>query len=342
MSLFAQPFLTADVHPSFDVVATDPRYSGARIMFDSLFAQATGLDKNFIREFQSQNGFDARVFELYMFAVLAEAGCEVVGREAPDFECRMDGTTFYVEVTTAAQHREEPPASPAEYFEQLERSEIDWDALAIRMGSPLYSKLQKRYHRMPHVVGHPFLIALQDFGDVGALYHSEISFLSYLLGNKLVDASGGLPAQLLDQEIQDHQVDGKTIPSGFFNQEGTEHISAILFSNAGTAGKFNRMAKIRGLGDVQSQMWRRGFEYDSSPEALLPIYFVEEVGVYEEPWHEGSLLIHNPAALHPLDPELLPTSSQITAHEDGLAFRPAARHVYGSQTITIATTDNDA
>jgi hypothetical protein len=45
----------------------------------------------------------------------------------------------------------------------------------IRLGSALYSKLQKRYWDLPHVAGKPLVFAIQDFPEPESLYHRSAS-----------------------------------------------------------------------------------------------------------------------------------------------------------------------
>lgn len=55
------------------------------------------------------------------------------------------------------------------------------------------------------------------------------------------------------------------------------------------------------------RMIRYGTCYRHDPNAALPAPFVYEVGdgEWQETWREGTTLIHNPAALHPVPAGLL-------------------------------------
>ena len=60
----------------------------------------------------------------------------------------------------------------------------------------------------------------------------------------------------------DHVVGGKIVPTNFFEQPDTEHISGVLFSNAGTIVKFSRMGVRAGFGDPWVSLVRKGVLID--------------------------------------------------------------------------------
>jgi hypothetical protein len=94
----------------------------------------------------------------------------------------------------------------------------------------------------------------------------------------------------------------KEIPSGFFFQPDAQHISAVLFSISGTAPKFNRMGQEGPFHSNAVRMIRYGTRYRHDPNAAFPAPFVYEVGhsEWQETWREGTTLIHNPTAFHPV------------------------------------------
>src|SRR5882672_6419834 len=103
---------------------------------------------------------------------------------SPDFMITRAGITAAVEAVTAnpppakevepypAHDQEEPPLGIEELFHDV----------AIRMGSPLFSKLQKRYWELPHVTNRPLVIAIQDFHRAGSLMTSSTPLAQYLYG----------------------------------------------------------------------------------------------------------------------------------------------------------------
>jgi hypothetical protein len=104
----------------------------------------------------------------------------------------------------------------------------------------------------------------------------------------------------------EHRTGDKFIPSGFFAQPNAENISAVLFCNTGTVAKFNRMGHQGSYHDPALRMIRWGSCFRHDPNATLPEGFLHEVGDPEaglETWREGTVLIHNPFAIHKLPPE---------------------------------------
>jgi hypothetical protein len=94
--------------------------------------------------------------------------------------------------------------------------------------------------------------------------------------------------------------------STIVKQPGAENVSAVLFSNAGTDPKFNRIGQERHHRFEQVRMIRYGACYDHDPNASAPNTFAYEVGNSNfpaEPWRQGSGLTHNPQALHPIPME---------------------------------------
>jgi hypothetical protein len=103
-------------------------------------------------------------------------------------------------------------------------------------------------------------------------------------------------------EIQHHKRGTKEIPSGFFAQPDGENVSAVLFTNQGTLGKFTRMAFLRGMSPPGLMVDRFGFAFDPDPEAIDPIAFAYRMTdpMFDESWSSGAWLFHNPSASRPL------------------------------------------
>ena len=135
------------------------------------------------------------------------------------------------------------------------------------------------------------------------------------------------------RRIAPHKWGAKEIHRAFF-QPGAENISAVLANFSGTLSKFNRMGRLAGFGSQRVQMIRRGFAIDLYPNASKPLSFQFDVGapVYHETWVEGCMVYHNPLAIVPLDPDLIPGATHLLLREDGQvvpitrpAFRPLPR-----------------
>lgn len=202
-------------HLSFQQIAAGPERSGARALMQQTFERWDSADPHFVREFQTA-GFDARVFELYLAAVLESLGWSIGGEGGrPDFRCRGPGLEFYVEAATAnSPGNPTPPASTKEYFDQLAASTDNRDEVAVRFGSVLRSKAQQRYQELPRVAGKPIVIALQGFFGPGALLHNELPLVRYLYDKALTEVDSAGVVSLTDAAVGCHVGDTKTIESG--------------------------------------------------------------------------------------------------------------------------------
>jgi hypothetical protein len=312
IDLFARRRPDADLHPQFLKTRDDPRMAPARDTLRDVVATMDDPDGNLVEQFQT-HGFDARTFEIYLHALFTEAG-HTIDRsyDRPDFLISKDGLTVAVEAVTANP----PPRPDYQPYEVMPKSSPKTmdemvaflkNETAIRFGSPLYSKLKKKYWDLPHVAGKPLVIAIETFHG-GSLTHSSTSLSQYLLGvdhRSHFDEHGGL---IVEASPIAHHVGTKTIPSNFFAQPGAENISAVLFSNAGTIPKFARIGQQGAHQSDAVRMVRYGHCLDHDPNAVRPEAFAYEVGdpdVPPEPWRDGSVLIHNPTALRPLPAEWL-------------------------------------
>jgi len=92
------------------------------------------------------------------------------------------------------------------------------------------------------------------------------------------------------------------IPAGLFRDPAVSHLSGILFSNAATLGKFNRMGFLAGWRPPGLSMTRTGILVDRTPGAVDPTDFSLDVlsSEYQEMWPRGEEwcqeleIFHNP------------------------------------------------
>jgi hypothetical protein len=120
------------------------------------------------------------------------------------------------------------------------------------------------------------------------------------------------------RQVGEHRWGGKVVQSGFFYLPGGEHVSAVLFNSGGTLSTFNRMGVCAGFGADNVVLIRQGHAINPDPdasEAVPYLHFVTEG--YPETWIEGMDVYHNPNALRPLDPELLPGAAHHKLAEGG-------------------------
>ncbi len=108
--------------------------------------------------------------------------------------------------------------------------------------------------------------------------------------------------------IEEHVQGEKRIPSCFFDQPNAENVSAVLFTNAGTLSKFNRMGVLADFGDPNVRLVRKGTLLNPDPQSAMPFLFSTDIDhpVYHEKWADELQVFHNPNALHPLERSLFP------------------------------------
>lgn len=304
------------LHPQFLRVRDSPLYEPARGMLRELFADFHDVDGNFIEQFQTR-GFDQRTLELCLFAMFKESGFAIDRtHDRPDFTLTKDGTTVCVEATTAGSKSGErlhpyipipEDRSPEELAHYLQ------EEIPIRLGSPLFTKLKTQYWKLPHVSGKPLIFAIENFHAAGSLVVSYSALANYLYGlsqHWYHDDDGNLI--ISEKPITSHRLATKEIPSGYFYQVDAEYVSGVLFTNSGTIPKINRMGQQGTYRSDGVRMLRYGTRYRYDPNATLPAPFIYEVGMEEEPetWREGTVLIHNPRALHPVPEGLIGAAAE--------------------------------
>src|SRR6266568_1950907 len=105
MKKLADPFTIVvsknklNVH--FKNVAESPGYAPARAVIRETFQTFDDSDGNFIEQFQT-TGFDARIWELYLHAVLTSLGFSLSRKERrPDFMASKPGAIVAIEAVTA-------------------------------------------------------------------------------------------------------------------------------------------------------------------------------------------------------------------------------------------------
>jgi hypothetical protein len=280
------------------------------------------IDGNFIEQFQT-TGFDSRVWELYLFSYFIEDSF-IMDRthNRPDFILSKFGQKAAVEAVIVGRKGNNQAyihLKPDEYFKKLLSEKEDMDGMAIKFGSPLLTKLNKKYWELDYLRGIPFIIAIADFHEDYAMTWSFNSLITYLYGyehDSYHDEKGNLVIK--PQKIQTHIHGEKKIPSGYFEQPGTESISAVLFSSSGTISKFSRMGIQAGFAVKGIKTFRYGMSYKHDPNSSLPNMFSYEVTENSnETWAEGLDLFHNPHANLPINPDIFPTIAHHFLKSDG-------------------------
>lgn len=342
------------LHPYFLELLNRPARSPGRAVIREIGPWLTPKDPHLVQEFQGQ-GFDQRLWELYLWAAFREFGLDVELLEAPDFRCTAPGIDFTVEATTAAPSTMGPLASHPDPKTDAEIEEFLKGYMPIKYGSALHSKLTKtnakgkHYWEREESVGKPFLLAIADFhkpateDSPASLTFTQSALWQYLYGQRvrIEERDGALV--VIPVPITEHQFGEKTIPSGFFDQPLAENVSAVIFSNAGTIAKFDRMGVVAGFAEPGVRYLRMGYRYSAASESTNGISFVDDLlsDGYEEWWTEEIQVFHNPNALHPL-PIMTLMGAIHHAFEDGeLKTLAPEGAVMTSYTMLLSTFEDD-
>lgn len=312
------------LHPYFIELRDSAGREPARAVIREIGPWLTATDPHFVKEFQ-RHQFDQRLWEIYLWSALREGGYDIEHLEAPDFKVRAPWGSFSVEATTVAPSQggvmaDHPdPKGPQEIAEFLN------GYMPIKFGNSLTGKLNRksangnRYWEEPDVTGLPFVLAVADFhkpaenNTPGSMTMSQSAIWPYLYGRifhgEMVDGK----LVMSSTKIDSHTYKGKTIESGFFYLPEAENVSAVIFSNAGTIAKFDRVGVMGGFGAKDHKYYRMGYRQDPDPDAMVPKGFMEEVGEgdYFEGWADELQVFHNPNAKDPLPDDIF---SGLTQH----------------------------
>ena len=338
--IYKQIVAPEKLHPYFRYLVEEPRFEAARNLIEEIIYTFTDPDGNFIRDFQT-SGFDSRLWEIFLYVYLHESGFKIDRSfNAPDYVVERFNQIICIEAVTVnpSRHKQDlpEPTSQEELDERLRHY------MPIKFGSPLYSKLNKKYWEKEHVCGKPLVIAIHDYHQTGSMVWSRTALSDYLYAKRIrltKDSNGN--SSIVKEDIDFHEYEGKRIPSGFFKLPETENISAVLFTNSATITKFNRMGKLAGLGSQAIKMIRVGKLFDPDPEAFEPVPFSIDIDhpSYRETWSESIVMFHNPNALYPVEPALFPDITHIRIHEDNYQEITRPYEVMSSVTIVITPTD---
>jgi len=324
--IFAELNNESKLHPNFVQLKEHFAFEGAKKTLSEISYHYKDIDGNFIDQFQSNNGFDARIWELYLFCFFREQYFSFDrNHEAPDFV--VEKITSKIAIEAVIVSRKTPLKKTHDPKKQEEIDEKLKNEAPLLFSSALFDKVKKKYWEKEHVKGLPFIIAIADFHDTMSMTWTFSALLEYLYGHTYkhnFDNDGNIIVEAV--KVGNYKKpNGTEIPSGFFLQQENENISAILFSSCATISKFNRMGKQAGLGSEKSTLIRTGSFHDHTPNADKPRLITYIVGQdSNETWSEGVVIYHNPNAKNPVDPNLFEDNVAQCFFQDGklLSFFP--------------------
>lgn len=338
VDFFARAAKESKLHTRFRYLRDSLSAVAAKRMIEIAMRWYENQDGSYIEQFQT-TGFDARVWELYLWAVLRESGHRVEQPEpAPDFLARGVLGDFYVEATTANPPPPgmvvAPPETEDEIFEYVH------NYLPTRFSGPLSAKLNdKGYWKREGIdLTIPFVVAIQDFHQELSMTWSQSALFEYLYGVRVEKMESNGKVQKVEVPVGQLKWGAKELPSGFFKLPDSEHISAVAFNAAGTLTKFNRMGIAAGLGDPKVTVVHQGRRFARDNSGVEEKFSQVVTEDYEEDWIDGLTVFHNPHALHPLPFKALPGAAHVF-EEDGLHRQLApAGHLVTSTTDVVVRT----
>jgi len=341
LDLFTPQLPKDRLHPSFLTLADGLAFSAAREVIVEMANVFHDPDGNFVKDFQT-TGFHSRLWELYLFAALVEEGFKLNRSHAqPDFVASTDGQTIAIEATTVNPTigDDGKPVEPPEPNNFDELAELLRDYMPIKFGSPLFQKLEKKDWMRKHIRGLPFIIAIADFHGPQTMTWSGSALSCYLFGlgiNYDHTPDGHLSWSFVP--ISEHVRGENRIPSRFFDQPDAENISAVLFTNAGTLSKFNRMGVLADFGDPRVRLVRQGAMINPDPQSTVPFGFSIDIDdpTYHEGWADKLQVFHNPNAVHPIDRSLFPKATHHFLENGEIKSYGLPNNILGSITMILS------
>ncbi len=331
------------LHPYFNNLKNNKGSKASKQAIIEISNHLDDIDGNFVEQFQSINGFDARLWELYLFASFIELEFEMLREfNRPDFLIKKDDLTIAVEAVILGRKNDppklvhiQPPSTTLQEIEEKLENETP-----LRYGSALYSKLKKEYWKLDHVKNKPLVFAIADFHSDASMIWSFVALTEYLYGHKQIIEKDENGKNIVKSVKANNYTkpSGEIIPTGFFDQPETENVSAILFSATGTLAKFTRMGMQAGFAEEGQIVMRIGDCVHKDPKSLEPMSFKYQVSEEtKENWREGLNLFHNPKAKHPIDMEYFPNIGHHKFIDGELVSYTPDFHPYASMNYNTIT-----
>jgi hypothetical protein len=315
-------------------------------MVERVFREWPRRRSEFRQDFR-RHGFSARLWELALFGYFSDRDYDVdTSHEAPDFVVARDDVVIAIEATTTNPPRNAIGLAPKAEREAMPHVPKDPGAseaeLIFQLGKALRRKIiprgaaQTPYWESEHVRAHPFVIAVEAFHGETSLFHGDSGLASYLFAFRWTGQRLGDGSSVFDAEpVHEHVYGGKTIPSGFFFLLGTDHVSAVIFSNAATISQFQRIGVEHGGAPDGMAVIRRGTCLDHDPSAITPLEFayLVERGKHRETFATGIRVLHNPNAVDPVPDGFFDDVVQMRLNEAGFVETTSPEFVpFGSIT----------
>ncbi len=295
-----------------------PSHHIAAWLLNQIYLALPNPDKSWAGDCQTENTHK-RLWEAQLLASFREQGLIVKQPyPSPDFhiENRLGGEAW-VEAVTANpsepyNHVGSNPSLPPE-----DSKERVLGPAAVRFAKTLGNKLQRCYNQMLHVTNKPFAIAIADFHAPSSMVWSREALISYLYGmfTEIEKVDG---RRIASVNPVSHLLGPTRFPAGLFCNNTHDELSAVIFSNACSIAKFNRVGVSAGAITKGLRYTRIGKFYDRTPGALDGIPFCLDITSEDyrtlwpqgyEPWSAELEVFHNPHARYPLPRKLIPEAT---------------------------------
>lgn len=307
-----------------------PSHINVARLLNELYLALPRPDRNWASDCRGEN-FHTRLWEAQLLASFREQGLLVdQPEENPDFRiANRAGAVAWVEAVTANPPERYEPVDATPTLQPDDVDELFFGKAALRFAKTIGNKLGRRYDALPRVAGAPFALAVADFHAPGSMVWSREALLGYLYAfsarPEVVDGR-----RVPVSKSVTHLLGASGFPAGLLANDGHAELSAIIFTNACTTGKFNRMMVSAGAPDNGLRYTRYGKFYDRRAGALDGVPFCLDVrgedyrGLWpqhQEPWCAELEVFHNPFARHPLPYDLLPEATHWIARDGQIVCR---------------------
>jgi hypothetical protein len=301
----------------FELLRTVSHHQAA-CMLNHLYLALPSPDPNWASDCQTEN-FHARMWEAILLGCLREQGLLVAQPERnPDFRIEnRKGEVAWIEAVTANPEKRYEHVNAWPTVQPSDPEELFRGAAALRFAKSLGNKLDRRYDQLSHVAGKPFALAIADFHAPGSMVWSREALIGYLYGLIATTTTVAGRRVALAREVHE-LLDESRFPAGLFRNANREELSAVIFTNACTVAKLNRVPVSAGAAVPGLRYVRCGRFFDRTPGALEGIPFCLDVAgegyrrlwpQRYEPWSAELEVFHNPFARYPLPQALLPEAT---------------------------------
>ena len=295
------------LNDKFKLLSQSKLFDPAKKIIENIAKLMADKDGNFIQQLQS-DGFDARIWEIYLFILFKEIGFAQSDKyDRPDFHLYKNEVEVFVEASLSAEKADD--IFSKEFIEEakakndlvVQQQLIDY--YIIRMGSVLFSKLNKKYWELDWVKGKPLILAITPAHNYLASFLPDAKLIEYLYGiRQRVNITENGVENLGAEIVSEIKLGNKVIPANFFGQPLAENISGILFTNNSDLHKFNRMAYQDALSQEELIIVRAGAKHNTKiGEKATEFTYQVKPNEGIENWCESVTLFHNPNALHKID-----------------------------------------